>query len=40
MVDLRRAGTISWGGYVRQAFLFEDIGVTLQQWMERAEDGR
>ncbi len=39
MVDLRRAGTISWGGYVRQAFLFEDIGVTLQQWMERAEDG-
>lgn len=39
MTELRQSGSISWEGYVRRAFLFDLVGVTLQQWMERAPDG-
>ena len=39
MLELRQSGSVSWEGYTRHAFLFDQIGVTLQLWMERAPDG-
>ncbi len=39
MLELRRSGTVSWEGHLRHAFLFDQLGVTLQLWMERAADG-
>jgi hypothetical protein len=39
MLELRQSGSVSWEGPTRHAFLFDELGLTLQQWMERAADG-
>ena len=38
-LELRDLGGVSSSGYVRRVFLFETLGITAQNWRERAEDG-
>jgi hypothetical protein len=38
-MELKRVGSVSWGGNLRRAFLFDDVALTLQHWLERTADG-
>ena len=38
-MEMQRVGQVSWSGYVRPSFFFGEVGITLQHWCERAEDG-
>ncbi len=38
-MEMQRVGQVSWSGYTRPSYLFNEVAITLQHWCERAEDG-